>query len=139
MEICMRNPIKKFFIVAGVIFPFLYLTLSFCCIGMGGPNTPTMTMARMSSGDTIQKGLSLNGDPCQSSKFQCEKLTESYSNVKISVDIHKSVFSNPKTILYVKTNLGANLIQPAFFNYQSPPKVIQNSLPLFLQISVLRL
>jgi len=30
-------------------------------------------------------------------------------------------------------------LTPRFFNYQSPPKIAQNSLPLYLQISVLRL
>ena len=30
-------------------------------------------------------------------------------------------------------------ITQRFFNYESPPKIVQNSLPLYLQISILRL
>ncbi len=128
---------KRIIIVPAVIFPFLYLTLSLCCMGMG--NTNTHAMAGMASGYAIQKGISFNGDPCQSSKFQCEKLTENYDNAKISVDLQKFTFPNPKLISLANTSFSTGLIHPVFFNYESPPKLVQNSLPLFLQISVLRL
>ncbi len=129
---------RKIIIVSAVIFPFLYLTLSLCCMRMGSTNTYAM-VSSMASGDIIQRGLSLNGGPCQSSKFQCEKLTESYDNAKISVDSQKSTFPNPQLILLANTSFSAGLMHPVFFNYESPPKVVQNPLPLYLQIAVLRL
>ncbi len=128
---------KKIIIVSAVITPFLWLTLSLCCMRIGHINT--LAMAGMASGDTIQKELSLNGAPCQSSKFQCEKLTESYDNAKISVDSQKSTFQNPKLILFVNISSSADLIPPAFFNSASPPKLLQKPLPVYLHISVLRL
>lgn len=129
---------KKIIIVSAVIAPFLWLTLSLCCMRMGNASTYAMASS-MASGDNIQKGLSLNGGPCQSSRFQCEKLTESYDNAKISVGSQKSTFHNPKLILLANTSFSAGLMHPAFFNYESPPKVVQNPLPLYLQISFLRL
>ena len=135
----MRNPLKKLFIVSAVIFPFFYLTLSFCCMWMEGAKPHTMAMAGMASGETFQKGLTVNGDPCQSSQFQCEILTESYRNTKINVDTPKFIFSSSKVTFFSNSFLAENFKQPAFFNYHSPPKVVQNSLPLFLQTSVLRL
>jgi hypothetical protein len=98
-----------------------------------------MAMASIASGDTIQQGVSLNGQPSQSSRFQCEKLTESFENTKVSVDSLKRVFLNPRSIYFINASFTADLRRPVFSNYQSPPKVVQNSLPLFLQISVLRL
>ena len=135
----MRNPFKKIVIVSAVILPFLWLTLSFCCIGMGDTKTHNMPMAGMASGDTIQKGLSFNGDPCKTSQFQCEKLTERYDNSKVNVDSPRSAFSNAKTIHFTNTTFSVAKTQLAFSNYDSPPKLVLNSLPLYLQISVLRL
>jgi hypothetical protein len=40
---------------------------------------------------------------------------------------------------FILSPLKAHSLTPRFFNYQSPPKVVQNPLPLYLQISVLRL
>ncbi len=136
----MRNSFKKIAVVCVAILPFLYLTLSFCCMGMGSAKSNTMAMASMMpSGQALQKGTTFHGDPCQSSQFQCEKLTESYSNTKLNIVFPKFTFFNSKLTLFSDTSFSAGVIPPAFFNYQSPPKVALNSLPLYLQISVLRL
>jgi len=136
----MRNSFKKMAAVAILVFPFLWLTLSFCCIEMGSTNTHSMAMAAsMATGDTVQKGLSFNGGPCQSSQFQCEKLTEKSDNVKISGDSPQAAFLNSHSILSSEVSFPADLIQSASLNYESPPKLVLNSLPLYLQISVLRL
>jgi len=141
----MRNSFKKALIISVAILPFLWLTLSFCCVEMRNAKSDAMNMVGMASantmpsGDAIQKGLSFSGDPCQSSQFQCEKLTERYDNSKVNVDSPRSAFSNAKTIHFTNTTFSVAKTQLAFSNYDSPPKLVLNSLPLYLQISVLRL
>jgi len=137
----MWNILKKIRTCA-VVLPFLFLALSFCCVGMANASGhPMDCCASIVSSNTVQPGLNFHGCAQHSAKCQCEQLTETYDKAGLkSVDSHKTFLNNPKAITFANQIFthGA-LAYPPFFNYQSPPKIVQNSLPLYLQLSVLRI
>jgi len=136
----MRSLFRKITVVAPIlILPFLFLTLSLCCFKMPGAHAIADCCSSTGQSNVIQKGFHFKAPAAQSSHCHCEQLTESYEKVHVaSPDLQKFVFSN-KVISFNNFSLHTVITPPNFFNYQSPPKVVQNSLPLFLQISVLRL
>ena len=136
----MRNLFKKTMIIPAVILPFLFLTLSLCCFKMPGAHAMADCCSSMASSDTIQKGMNFSGVNSHPSKCQCEQLTESYEKAKLkSVGSQHTIFNHPKAIFLSQNPKNFGLTAVSFFNYQSPPKVAQNSLPLYLQISVFRI
>ncbi len=131
--------------ISAIIVPFFLLTSSFCCFKMMTASAHSMTdcCSSMASSDTIDHGLNSYGlaTASHSSKCQCEQLTESYDKAGLkSADSHKSILNSPKAINFSSQTFtrSALAVQP-FFNYHSPPKIVQNSLPLYLQLSVLRI
>ncbi len=138
----MRNLFRKIVIIPALIFPFLFLTLSFCCLRMANADAHSMAGCCPStvSSNTIQQGLNFHGLVPHSSKCHCEQLTEAYDKAGLkSVDFQRTISNHPRAILFSQNQSPIVLTVFSFFNYYSPPKVVQNSLPLYLQISVLRL
>ena len=138
----MRNLFRKIAIIPAFIFPFLFLTLSFCCLRMANADAHSMADCCFSMGTSngIQQGLNFNGSAPHSSKCHCEQLTEAYDKAGLkSVDFQRTISNHPKAIFFSQNQSHIVLTAFSFFNYRSPPKVVQNPLPLYLQISVLRL
>jgi len=136
--------VLKKVVILSIILPFFSLTLSFCCFKMITASAHAMNCCpSMASSDTMQHGLNPLGIACapHSSKCQCEQLTESYDKAGLkSIDSQKSFLNNPKAITFTSQTFTLRALDASLFlNYQSPPKIVQNSLPLYLQLSVLRI
>ena len=123
-------------IVFSLIVPLLLLGV-LCCHFSG--------MARASSCCSLISSLTHNlrstcGSPSKTQKDKhcdCSKivgvLEHKYST---SMTVSKNSFVPGHFVL---ASQEAYCPTPRFFNYHSPPKAVQNSIPLYLQVSALRL
>jgi hypothetical protein len=131
---------KKFYrIVAGsLVAPLLFFGI-LCCHFSGMACAQAFLCYSLISSATHKSPLSCDASGTKAKQCKtcdCFKISAAVDQNYSTAIPGKDGFVSGRFIL---SSVKAYYLIPRFSNYQSPPKIVQNSLPLYLQISVLRL